>query len=98
MLLPLFLSNYTFPVTMNVDYIVNCAASMDNFYKNLDDIVKGRPHWMFEDVFNQSPILKGYIDTHVLERADGHEIYYILQGLLFLTVDIQKLHHLRPLP
>lgn len=89
MLLPMLLSNYTFPVTLNVDIVRNGCTSIDHLYKNLADIVRGRNHWMFEDTFPCT--IQEYVTTHTLERANAVEMDYMLQGLLFLTVDISKI-------
>lgn len=85
-IIPMFLSNYTFPVVVNVDIIP--FTSIDHMYKNLEDIVKGRAHWMFEDTFQDN--LKEYVDSHILAPANIFEMEYMLHGMLFLTVDFSK--------
>ena len=89
MLLPMLLTNYTLPVTLTVDIVRNGWTSIDHLYKNLQDIVSGRRHWMFDDTFPCT--IQEYVGTHTLERANILEWDYMLQGLLFLTVDMSKI-------
>ena len=51
MLLPVLLSNWTFPVVENFDVPRNGWTSIDHMYKSLAEIVRGRNHWMFDDTF-----------------------------------------------
>jgi len=85
-LLPFMLCKYTFPVAFNVDFTQ--ASSIEFMYKSLDDIAKGKKHWMFDDTF-PAPIQQ-YMESHPLEPISPLEADYMLQALLFLTIDIQQ--------
>jgi hypothetical protein len=88
MLLPMLLSNWTFPVVLTIDIARNGWTSIAHMYKSLAEISRGRSHWMFEDTFEGT--LQEYVDTTVLERANAVEMDYMLHGLLFLNLDISK--------
>ena len=89
LLLPILLSNWTFPVVVNVDIVGSGCASIDHMCKSLADTVSGRRHWMFEDTFEGTQ--QAFLDTTTLERADTFEVECMIQGLLFLTVDLSKI-------
>lgn len=96
MLLPLMLTEKMFPVRFNIDIVRDGGVSIDHMYKSLGEIVSGCHHWMFEDTFPST--LQEYLDSHILERATKYEMDYMIQGLLFLAVDLSKISPVFAIP
>jgi len=86
-LLPILLSNYTLPVVMSVDFVALGHVSVDNMYRNLVDVFKGKTHWMFDQTFQCDQWIKEMVGKRGFTVTTNDDDY-VLQAMLFLAYDV----------